>query len=62
VFENAVLRIFGPNRDKVVRGWSRLHNEKLSSAFITKYYSGDQIKKNGIGGACGTYRGEGMSI
>jgi hypothetical protein len=24
---------------------------------ITKYYSGDQIKKNEVGGACSTYRG-----
>jgi len=25
------------------------------SALFTKYYSGEQIKKNGMGGACGTY-------
>jgi hypothetical protein len=25
---------------------------------ITKYYSGDQIKKNEVGGACSTYGGE----
>jgi hypothetical protein len=24
---------------------------------ITKYYSGDQIKKNEVGGACSTYGG-----
>jgi hypothetical protein len=26
--------------------------------YITKYYSGDQIKENEIGWACGTYGGE----
>jgi hypothetical protein len=25
---------------------------------LTKYYSGDQIKKNEMGGACGTYGGQ----
>jgi hypothetical protein len=32
----------------------------LHSVFVLliKYYSGDQIKEDGIGGACGTY-GEG---
>ena len=30
----------------------------LLSVLLTKYYSGDQIKENEIGGACGTYRGE----
>jgi hypothetical protein len=30
VFENRVLRrIFGPKRDEVTGGWSKLHNEEL---------------------------------
>ena len=28
VFENMVLRIFGPRRDEVTGGWRRLHNEE----------------------------------
>jgi hypothetical protein len=27
---------------------------------LTKYYLGDQINKNEMGGACGTYGGEGF--
>jgi hypothetical protein len=27
VFENRVLRIFGPKRDEVTGGWRQLHNE-----------------------------------
>jgi len=29
VFENLVLRIFGPKRDEVTREWRKLHNEEL---------------------------------
>jgi hypothetical protein len=29
VFENRVLRIFGPKRDEVTGGWRKLHNEEL---------------------------------
>jgi hypothetical protein len=29
VFENRVLRIFGPKREDVAGGWRRLHNEEL---------------------------------
>jgi hypothetical protein len=29
VFENRVLRIFGPTRDAVTGGWGKLHNEEL---------------------------------
>jgi hypothetical protein len=29
MFENRVLRIFGPKRDEVTEAWRRLHNEEL---------------------------------
>jgi hypothetical protein len=29
VFENRVLRIFGPKRDEETGGWRKLHNEEL---------------------------------
>jgi hypothetical protein len=29
VFENRVLKIFGPERDEVRGGWRNLHNEEL---------------------------------
>jgi hypothetical protein len=29
VFENWMLRIFGPKRDKVIEGWRKLHTEEL---------------------------------
>jgi len=31
-------------------------------ALLIKYYSGNQIKRNEIGGSCGTYGGEKTSI
>ena len=33
VFENMVLRIFGPRRDEVTGEWRRLHNEKLNDLY-----------------------------
>jgi hypothetical protein len=34
VFENKVLRrIFGPKRDGVTGGWSKLHNEELHNLY-----------------------------
>jgi hypothetical protein len=49
-----VLRkVFGHKREEVTEEWSRLHNEELCD--LTKYYPGNQIKKNEIGGARGTY-------
>ena len=30
VFENRVLRIFGPKRDGVTGEWRKLHNEELN--------------------------------
>ena len=50
-------RIFGPQRDEVTGEWRRLNNEKLNDLYYTKYYLGDQIKKNEMGRACSTYDG-----
>ena len=33
VFENRVLRIFGPKGDKVKREWRKLHNEELNDLY-----------------------------
>ena len=53
VFENMLLRrIFGSRRDKVTREWRKIHNEELNvlNVLLTKYCSGDEIGKNGVGG------------
>jgi hypothetical protein len=33
VVENRALRIFGPKRDKVTGGWTKLHNEELHNLY-----------------------------
>jgi hypothetical protein len=33
VFENRVLRIFGPNRDEVTGEWRKLYNEELNDLY-----------------------------
>ena len=33
MFENRVLRIFGPKRDRVTGEWRKLHNEELNDLY-----------------------------
>jgi hypothetical protein len=33
VFENRVLRIFGPKMDEITGGWRKLHNEELRDLY-----------------------------
>jgi hypothetical protein len=33
VFENRVLKIFGPKRNKVIGEWRKLHNEELNDLY-----------------------------
>jgi hypothetical protein len=36
MFENRMLmRIFGPKKKEVLRGWTRLHNEKLLNLYTS---------------------------
>jgi hypothetical protein len=59
MFENRVLgRIFGPKRDEVTGRWRKLHNEELHNKLLTKYYQGDQIKEDEVGGACSAHEGD----
>jgi len=53
VFENMVLRIFGPRGDEVTGEWRRWHNEELNDLYL--YCAGDKIEKNEMGWTCGAY-------
>ena len=33
MFENRVLRVFGPKRDEVTEEWRKLHNEELDDIY-----------------------------
>jgi hypothetical protein len=35
VFENRVLRTFGPKREEVAEGWRRPHNEELHNLYAS---------------------------
>jgi hypothetical protein len=53
VFENRVLRIFGPQRDEVTGDWRKLHNEELhnlySSPSITRMIKSRWMRWAGMG-------------
>jgi hypothetical protein len=48
MFENRVLRMFGPKREKVTGGWKKLYDEKFhnsySSANITKMFRWRRVR------------------
>jgi hypothetical protein len=56
-YENWVQkRKFGTKREKVVRGWRRLHNEELHNLYASPdVIKGDHIEEDEIGEACSTY-------
>ena len=64
VFENRVLRIFGPKRDEVTGEWRKLHNEELnnlySSSNIVRVIKSRRIRWAGhvarVGEGRGVYR------
>jgi hypothetical protein len=39
VFENRVLRTFGPKRDEVTGAWRKLHNEELHNLYFSPKYN-----------------------
>ena len=44
-------------RDKVRGVWRRLNIKDLYDLYFSCKYLGEQIKKNEVGGSCGTCRG-----
>jgi hypothetical protein len=46
---------------RLKKGLSCYHFSPSVSSYITKYYSGNEIKKNEMGGACSTYGGKARS-
>jgi len=36
VFENRVLRIFGPNREEIIGEWRKLHKEALNDLYSSQ--------------------------
>jgi hypothetical protein len=56
VFENRVLKKFGPKRDEVTGEWIKIRNEEIYDLY--QHCSGDKVEKNEMGGACSTYGGE----
>ena len=38
VFENKVLRIFGPKMDEVTGEWRKLHNQDLNDTYCSQNY------------------------
>jgi hypothetical protein len=59
VFENKMLRIFGPKRAEVTGGWRKLHEEEhhnvYSSPSINK---NDEVKDDEMGSVCSMNGGE----
>jgi hypothetical protein len=46
VLENKVLkRRFGPKKNEITGEWRRLRNKELYALLLTRYHSGDQVKK-----------------
>jgi len=62
LFENMVLRIFGPRRDEVTGEWWRLHNEELndlySSANIVRVIKSRRMRWVGHVARMGEERGK----
>jgi hypothetical protein len=59
VFENRVMRIFGPKKDEWTGGWIKLCNEELHDLYsLRSIIRNYQVKEDEVGGACCMNRGQ----
>ena len=59
VFESRVLRgVFVPKRDGVTGVWGKLNKEELNDLYSAPNFFGWSYRKEGMGRACSTYRGQ----
>jgi hypothetical protein len=56
VFQNKMLRIFGPEMDEVMEECRKLYNERGAMLFmlLPKYNSNDQVEKDEVSESCST--------
>jgi hypothetical protein len=55
VFENRVLRIFGPKRAEVTGGWRKLHNEELHNSYSSpSIIRMIKVREDEMGRTCST--------
>jgi hypothetical protein len=45
MFENKVLRVFGPQRKEVTEGWAKLHSDELHGLYSSPNIIGVYISK-----------------
>jgi hypothetical protein len=55
-------RKIGPKREELPGEWRKLSNEELDDLDSSPIFSGHEIEKNELGGACSTYWGHEMYI
>jgi hypothetical protein len=59
VFKNRMLRLFGPERDEVIGGWRKLHNEELHNFYsLPSIIKSDQVEEDKVGRGCSAHEGE----
>jgi hypothetical protein len=53
--KGVLRRIFLHKRAEVARRWTKLHDDEFHNFRVTKYYKGDQVKEDEMGGTCIIY-------
>jgi hypothetical protein len=58
VFENRVLRVFGPKRDEMTAEWRKLYNKELCDLYSSPSIINNHVEEDEMGGSCSKNRGK----